>query len=393
MRRHVAAFAQWGFREVYVDWCGSFPWGLDERFHAADAYREDFVAGLAREARGRGIVLGSVFPAPDSLGAVARLTSYRRLFRRGPAGPVLELATPSARSFYAQLIDDYLRLLPEAATVLIDCRPEAVELTRLAEAVRPFREQGLRVVARYCGTAGRMSEDLPVLLEGFDFVALPLADATSPTPAHAGRVIAYLGTQAERDTLPAPAPPGGEAKAPSLLLCFQPEEEGADTAREVSLLGESIEVRLEAMRLTAARLTARARGDRREEGSEREATTPIAGLSDLDRRLGEALAAGWRSVRSVREALRDGSDGATLSPMLEALAEAYRKAVGLAGEVRRRLVDVVEAGRLERALGRLLGALYEEHLELCGRAGISVVVAAPDEASVDGRLDNDRFSC
>lgn len=391
LRELIAAFARWGYSEVHLDWRDSFPWAMDERFHDSGAYREDLVAGLSREARGHGITLSSVFPAPDALELIARMKSYRRLFREEPAGPVLGLDTPAGRSFYAELADDYLSLLPDASTVLIDCRAGAVAPRLLARAAQHFREQGLRTVAHYAGPAGRLPEDLPALLEGFDLVALPYADARIHSRAYPGRLIPVLSTHAERDAVTDEARSGGPGAESDLLLSFQPQRGAAEGRTAGGILFESIETELPAVRLAAERFgIARTGGVRAQTPDD---TTAVEGIVDLDRRLEEALGEGWRWSRAVHETLHDAAGRAPRRELLESLAGAYRRALDLSRELCSRLVEVVEPIGLEQALAMRLGALYEEHLALCGRAGVLVTVDAPDVRGVCRRLENDRFSC
>lgn len=373
LRRIIAAFAEWGYDEVYLDWHDNFPWTIDERFHSPDAYGEQLVAGLVREATGCGIALNFLFPAPDDLDFVARIPPYQRLFRDESRHRVLELSSPSACKFYTDLIDDFADLLPEAATALIDYRPATMQPELLARSVRRFRERGLRVAVFYTGSVERFSRDLSQLLDGFDLVAVPLSEAKALARTFPGRLIPALSIPSSDKGYAAigGVAADGSMKGQPFLLNHEPAAHGRHPNGAV--LHQSIEETLPAFRVAGERLgTSRVGGQPEplESGSWQE-------VEALDRRLEMLLEEGWRCVRAAREELYDAPHRETARELLERAASAYRESVVVSVELLPRLTEIVDPLRLEHAIEGIIGALYEEYLALCGRAGLAVTAEAP----------------
>lgn len=382
LRELVALFAGWGYRALYLDWGDSFPWALDERFREPDAYREELVAGILREGRERGITVCSVFPGPDELRFAARVPSYRHLFRFESEKPILDVEEPAGRKLYNDLLDDFLRLLPEPGTLLVNWRGWPVELSSFMTALRLARESSVAVAVRWCEAGAPAPHALEALLELSSFVVVPEVGRPAEDGPTGDRIVTELGVRPAEKGEPANREADLAGTGRAVMISFDPDLCGrrsghpafrtaareaagsvenpshALSGEQTGIVAETIEFSLEEVRSFGGSSFGDAVVERR---SARETAERLAATTD------EA----WSSIRRVREAIAGGRPpglGAeALRPLLAHIHDARAETEALAERLAEALSDRVDPGRLRRSIARRIAALDEEYHMLVGR--------------------------
>ncbi|TVQ19528.1 MAG: hypothetical protein EA382_16265 [Spirochaetaceae bacterium] len=103
-----------------IDWAGRFPWGVDGRV-SSDAYPQEVVAAIDRQARDRGRALLIVMRDPIPVGYSARV-SYRTVWKSSN-GSDSTLSRLVAK-LQSDLIDDAAGLMPTLAGIVAVARSQ-----------------------------------------------------------------------------------------------------------------------------------------------------------------------------------------------------------------------------------------------------------------------------
>lgn len=377
LRRLVAAFGSWGYDGLCIEWDDAFPWATDERFRGAASYREELVAGLYQEAAGRGLELDAVFPSTDSFGFAARMPVYRHLFRWDGPAPRLDLGSPAGRKFYADLVEDFITLVPEAGMVVLDHSRSSASAEDLRFAAELFgkRRLGLRLPSEIA----QHSPGLPLreLAPIFETLFIPPGMPFDTTPF--GRVIYTIRAFGEPERkasmgLLDEMVSGTDRPdtAAGLLLSFQRRR----NEPAAQILGDSIELVLERVRAFGEEAGGRRGREAAARRKEREyAATEASDLQNdllgargasIAGRLEVTLASGWSCVRQIRELLAEERswerDDATGVPVtMERLQEIRMEAQHLAGDLFAELGSKIDPDMLRRRLDAALFPLSEEY--------------------------------
>ena len=178
--RLLEVLSQIGYTTIFVEWGGSFPWSLDERFSDHYAYPPDAVYAIEEKSKDLGMTLVPIFPVLGCMRRFLSIPAYSHLRANKDAVELLDSANPGSQKFLEDLLDDMLALIPKTSYVLIpdtglEMKGAAVSRTGFLQHIRRLatvlNDRGIRPIFRIANAGDWGADNLDWMLACGDLVA------------------------------------------------------------------------------------------------------------------------------------------------------------------------------------------------------------------------------